>query len=334
MQKKNSEKSKLIVAISPHIKDRKTTTRIMYGVIIALIPALAGAIYFFGLRSLYLVIIASVSAMLVEWLCKAVRKKPLTFDGSAILTGMLLAFNLPVQVPYWVPAVGSIFAILVVKEAFGGLGYNILNPALAGRAFLMASWPSMMTGRWSAPIRPIGSTIHGISATTSATPLSMLKLHPGFAQELNSWATIRHLLFGNVGGSLGETSAILLLVGAIFLFAMKYIDYRIPFSYIGTVFALTGILHVVGVTPGTPLFHILAGGLFLGAFFMATDYVTTPVTPKGSWIFGIGCGIITVIIRIWGGYPEGVCYSVLLMNSATPLIDRITRPRRFGELIK
>ena len=334
MQKNNYEKSKLILAVSPHIKDKETTTRIMYVVIIALIPALIGSIYFFGMRSLILVIIASVSAMLVEWLCKAVRRKPLTFDGSAILTGMLLAFNLPVQVPYWMPAVGSIFAILVVKETFGGLGYNILNPALAGRAFLMASWPSMITGRWSAPIRPIVSTIHGISATTSATPLGLLKLHPEFAQELNSCASIKHLLFGNIGGSLGETSAILLLVGAIVLFAMKYIDYRIPFSYIGTVFALTGILHVFGVTPGTPLFHILAGGLFLGAFFMATDYVTTPVTPKGHWIFGIGCGIITVIIRIWGGYPEGVCYSILLMNAATPLIDRMTIPRRFGGMIK
>ncbi len=333
----------MYVSVSPHIRWRKTTSRIMWLVVIALLPAFAGSIYFFGLRALYLTLIACASAQFSEWLCLWVRRKKITFDGSAILTGILLAFNIPPKSPWWLPAVGSAFAIIIAKQLFGGLGFNILNPALAGRAFLMASWPLIMTKEWMTPLRPAGSTMSGLpqmqispkytQIITSATPLKVLKLHsniPAIAKNLNSLNTIKALFIGNVGGSLGETSALLLLIGGLFLIFTKIIDWRIPLGYIGTVFGFTGILYLTGVTKATPLFHILSGGLFLGAFFMATDYVTSPVTKKGRWLFAIGCGIITVIIRLWGGYPEGVCYSILLMNCVTPLLDRSTRPRRFG----
>jgi electron transport complex protein RnfD len=329
----------LVASASPHIREDISIPRVMYSVVLALIPAMVGAVYFFGLIALAHVILAVAAAMATEALFQWGMRRPITiFDGSAIITGILLAFNLPANTPLWLPIIGSFFAVGIAKQLFGGLGYNFINPALAGRAFLMASWPTLMTGRWVAP--QTGGTMSGIDAITSATPLGALQkatsllADPQTAAEgavmldqLNSAVSLKHLFWGNVGGCLGETSALLLLVGGIFLLFKRYIDWRIPFAYLGTVAFLGWALpHTAG-----PAFHLLAGGVMLGAFFMATDMVTTPVTPKGRWIFGFGCGVITMLIRTWGGYPEGVSYSILLMNVATPLIDRYTRPRRLGE---
>ncbi len=316
---------KLLVSASPHIRSGISIPKVMWMVVISLIPAFIGSVWFFGLRAVLLTVLSIASAVASEAITEKAFGRPITIkDGSAVITGILLAFNLPPGVPFWVPIVGSAFAIIIVKQLFGGLGYNFLNPALAARAFLMVSWPSLMTGKWLAPRT---GYLAGFDAITQATPLNLLKNGPpSVIPHLNSAEVLKNLFFGNVGGCIGETSALLLLIGAGVLFAYKIIDYRIPLSYIATVFILTWVLP----TPASPLFHLLAGGLILGAFFMATDYTTTPVTPKGRWIFGIGCGVITVMIRLWGGYPEGVSYSILLMNVATPLIDRLTRPRRFG----
>lgn len=323
---------KLVVSVPPHIHKNITIPKIMYTVLLALVPTFIWSIYLFGFRALLVVLISCASACGVEALIQFLTKRRITcFDGSAILTGILLAFNLPVNCPLWIPVIGAVFAIGVVKQAFGGLGYNFINPALAGRAFLMASWPRIMTGLWSAPA--IG-TMSGISAITTATPLSVLKVHPtqvNILSELNSGHTLSNLFFGIRGGCLGETSALLLLIGGIFLIVKKYIDWRIPFSYIATVGLLMQIFYLFGITPVNGIFHIFAGGLFLGAFFMATDYVTSPITRQGRWIFGVGCGVITVLIRLWGAYPEGVCYSILLMNCFTPLIERAITPARFGQ---
>ena len=229
-------------------------------------------------------------------------------DGSAVITGLLLALCLPPRLPLWIAAIGAVFAIAFAKCAFGGLGYNIFNPALSGRAFLAISWPVEMT-TWAKPLT--------YDAVTTATPLGLLKMQQITTYHIN-------LALGNVGGSIGETSAIAILIGGIFLIVKRYIDWRTPLSYIGTV----GILMVL--LGRDPIFHMLAGGLFLGAFFMATDYVTTPITREGRIIFSIGAGVIVVVIRLIGGYPEGVMFSILLMNAFTPLIDRHVKPRVFG----
>lgn len=341
----------LVVTSSPHFHSGVTTAKIMWAVVFAMLPAAAGAVYFFGLKALWTMLIATASAMVFDALGQLMfgRKVTLT-DGSAAITGLLLAFNLPPGVPWWLPIVGSAFATIVVKQMFGGLGHNFINPALAARAFLMVSWPTHMTTMWLAPR---GGTVSGLllnpalrdvctDAITTATPLNVLKNASSLVQpgcdpgavwsRLQSWPVIGRLFFGNVSGSLGETSALLLLIGAVFLLLLRIIDWRIPLAYIGTVALL--VLALPGHKAGGPLpytlFHLLSGGLMLGAFYMATDYVTSPLTAKGRWIFGVGCGILTVLIRLWGGYPEGVCYSILLMNVATPLIDRLARPRLFG----
>lgn len=323
---------KLTVSAPPHIHKNISIKRIMFTVSLALVPAFCWSIYLFGWRALWIVIVSCVSAIVTEAFAQTVmRRKRTILDGSALLTGLLLAFNLPVNSPLWLPVVGSLFAILVIKQAFGGLGSNFINPALAGRAFLMACWPEIMTNRWSTPI--IG-TMSGIESVTDATPLGVLKIYsdnPLMLSQLGSTKTLFNLFVGFRGGCLGETSALFLLVGGLFLIVLKYIDWRIPLSYIGSVGILMEIFYLFGITKANGLFHILAGGLFLGAFFMATDYVTSPITHKGRVFFGLGCGIITVLIRIWGGYPEGVCYSILLMNCFVPMIDKSIRPRKFGE---
>jgi len=319
----------------------------MYAVVIALVPAAIGAVYFFGTRALVIILLASGAAVATEAICqKATNRKITVSDGSALITGILLAFNLPPGVPYWLPVVGSVFGIAIAKIPFGGLGYNPLNPALAGRAFLLASWPVYMTAAWTAPSR---GTLSGINAITTATPLGVYKFARGiltssgvgpdeisransYLAELYSSASLKNLFLGNVGGCLGETSVILLLVGAAYLLIRGIICWRIPISYIGTVALLTWVLGGRGLFEGYPLFHVLSGGLILGAFFMATDMVTSPVTPTGKIIFGIGCGILTSVIRLYGGYPEGVSYSILIMNITVPLIDRYTRPRKLGEV--
>ncbi len=336
---------KFLVTPSPHLKAPFNVKMVMYIVVIALLPALGGAIHFFGLYSLWLVLISVATAVLAEFFANLAFKRPLDscLDGSAVITGMLLAYNLPPTVPLWMPAVGSAFAIIIVKALFGGLGHNFLNPALAGRAFLMASWPGKMTSGWI--LREGLGTTSGIQvdAFSGATPLAVVQklkdvADPALAETtrsaLNDPSMLKALFFGNVGGVLGETSALLLLIPALILIAIRIIDWRIPLAYIGTVALGTLVAYIFKATPVTPIFHLLSGGLMLGALFMATDYTTTPMTPLGLWIFGIGCGVLTVLIRLWGGYPEGVSYSILLMNVATPLIDRYTRPRILGENAK
>jgi electron transport complex protein RnfD len=333
---------RLVVAVSPSIRDSVSTTTIMWGVVVALIPSLAISLYFFRTRAAIILLVSSLTAIGMEALFQRFNRQKITVtDGSALITGLLLAYNLPPGVPLWIPVVGSAFAVIVAKQLFGGLGYNFINPALAGRAFLMASWPEIMTHRW---MPTANGVLSGIDAMTTATPLGTLKeatrvlTDPGSTavqletagqalEQLSSSPSLVNLLWGNVGGCIGETSAIMLIIGASYLLFKRYMDWRIPLSYVGTV-ALLSWLIPSGVTP---LFHLLSGGLILGAFFMATDPVTSPITQRGRWIFGLGCGVITFVIRRWGGYPEGVSYSILLMNCATPLIDKLTKPKRMGE---
>jgi electron transport complex protein RnfD len=331
-----AEARKFLVTPSPHLKAPFNVKTVMYIVVAALVPALVGAVYFFGWRSLWLTLIAIGTAVLAEFLMNLAFRRPLEscYDGSAVITGMLLAFNLPPSAPMWMPVVGSAFAIIIVKAMFGGLGHNFLNPALAGRAFLMASGPGKMASGW---LQLHGSTT-GMTADafSGATPLGVVQkikgaADPAVTEALNSPETLKALFMGKVGGVIGETSVLLLLVPAIILMFIRVIDWRIPVAYIGTVALGTLLAWVLKGTPVNPLFHLASGGLMLGALFMATDYATTPVTPAGQWIFGVGCGVLTVLIRLWGGYPEGVSYSILLMNVATPLIDRLSRPRILGE---
>jgi electron transport complex protein RnfD len=337
----------LVISPAPHLRDRTDVKGVMYGVVLAMVPAILGAVYFFGMRALFIILFAGASAVLTEFaLEKAMRRKVTVADGSALVTGILLAFNVPPGVPYWLPIAGSIFAIAIAKIPFGGLGYNPLNPALAGRAFLVASWPVYMTAAWVPPSR---GTLSGISAITEATPLGVYRIAKmaladpnagmdqvaratSYLNELYSASSLKNLFFGNVGGCIGETSALLLLVGAAYLMVRGIISWRIPGTYVGTVALLMWILGGREAFTGNVLFQVLSGGLILGAFFMATDMVTSPVTPRGQLIFGVGCGVLTSIIRLKGGYPEGVSYSILIMNVTVPLIDRYTRPRKFGEV--
>ena len=338
------QKRVLYASVSPHIRERTSIPRIMYAVVAALCPALFASVYFFGPRALWVVLIGMLSAVLTEALIQRLMKKPVTVsDGSALVTGMLLGFVSPPAVPLWMPMVGSAFAIAMGKQVFGGLGYNPMNPALLGRAFLLASWPVHMTARWSSPR---GGTLSGIDTVTSTTPLAMLKeAHTALAASADKLKpldvitqipnTYGHLFWGRVGGCIGETSVFALLVGAAVLMYLRIIEWRIPASFIGTVALLSWALGGTdGVFTGDPLFHVLAGGLVLGAFFMATDMVTTPITHWGRVVFGVGCGVITVVIRVYGGYPEGVCYSILVMGAISPLIDAWTRPRIFGQTKK
>ncbi|MCK5145925.1 RnfABCDGE type electron transport complex subunit D [bacterium] len=336
---------RFVISPSPHVKDGDSIQKIMYAVVIALIPAGIGGIYFFGLHALWVIAVAIAASLGAEALFSKMMKRPIQLqDGSAIITGLLLAYNVPAEVPLWLPAIGAVAGIGIGKMAFGGLGYNPMNPALIGRAFLMASWAVHMTVFRTAPK---GGTLSGIDAITNATPLNVFKgareiltNSVNYSAEQVTEATQAitqlynssgNLFWGRVGGCLGETSAILLLLGAVFLMYKRIIGWKIPFAYIGTVAILTWAFGGTnGLFSGNPIFHILSGGLILGAFFMATDMTTTPVTFKGRLYFGIGCGIFTFVIRLWGGYPEGVSYSILLMNLATPLLDRYTKPKVFG----
>ncbi len=338
------EKS-LYISPSPHIKDSDSIPKIMFFVILSLIPAGLGAVYFFGTRVIAVVGVAVLAAVLTEWLGQRVLKRPNTItDGSAILTGLLLAYNVPAEVPLWIPALGAFFGIAVGKTVFGGLGYNPMNPALLGRAFLMASWPVQMTVFQTIPR---SGSLSGIDVITNATPLNVFKhareilshISEHSAEQVTEatqaisqlYNSHNALFLGRVGGCIGETSVLLLLLGAVFLMYKRIIGWKIPLTYIGTVALLTLIFGGTdGLFTGDAIFHVLSGGLILGAFYMATDMVTSPVTFKGRLIFGVGCGVITVVIRLWGGYPEGVSYSILLMNLTTPLLDRYTKPKVFG----
>ncbi|NLK00429.1 MAG: RnfABCDGE type electron transport complex subunit D [Clostridia bacterium] len=326
--------SELIVSPAPHITSEATVKTAMRDVVIALMPALLLSLYFFRWQAATVIITCVVAAVLSEVVAVKLQNKPNTIDDySAVLTGLLLAFCLPPGLPLWMAAVGSASAIIVAKHLFGGLGQNIFNPAHVGRAILLASWPVAMT-TWKTPI----------DGVTTATPMAIIK-EVGKLEALGETIAANELMaqlpsiwdlfIGNVSGSIGETSALALIIGGIYLLYKGHIEWRIPGAFIGTVFVLTTL---VGVTTGKglwyPAFHLFGGGLMIGAIFMATDWVTSPITKKGRIIFGIGCGLLTTIIRLYGGYPEGVCYSILLMNCCTPLIDRYTKSPIYGGRVK
>lgn len=320
----------LTVSPAPHMHTSDSVTRIMLRVIIALLPALAWGTYIFGLRALLVCLVCSASAVGFEALCQWLLKRPITIsDLSALVTGLLLGLNLPVTAPWWMAVVGSAFAIIVVKQIFGGLGKNVFNPALAARVFLCLAWPSQMTF-FTAPGDRL--TFSAADAVASATPLASLK-HGSFPAD----ASVTDMLLGRCGGTIGEVSALLLLLGGVYLIIRKVISWQIPVSFIGTVALVTFALPAAGFSSSRldfMLYEVLAGGLILGAVFMATDYVTSPVTPVGRLIFGAGCGLIVVFIRYFGGYPEGVSFSILIMNSLVWYIECVSRPRVFGGVKK
>ncbi len=305
---------------SPHLQSEYSIEKIMRGVILALLPTTIFGVIIFGWHALFMILVGIFTCVLTELLFNLISGKKFKLtDGTSVITGLLLVLTLPPSFPISGVILGSVVAIFLGKMIFGGLGYNVFNPALLGRAFLQASYPVKMT-TWILP------NYAEADAITGATPLGLLKFE-------NIFTSIKPLILGNIGGTIGETSAILILLGGIFLLVKKYADWRIPLSYIGTVFILGGIFWLIDPTQyPNPIFHVFAGGLMLGAFFMATDMVTSPVTNKGSWIFGIGAGIVLITIRLFGGLPEGVMYSILFMNGFVPLINRYTQPKTFGRL--
>ena len=320
----------LTISSSPHVHSPVTTRTIMRDVLIALVPALVLSVIFFGIRALTVTAVSVAACVFFEWLyCKLTKMDCKIYDLSACVTGVLLAFVCPVTIPYWTIILGAAFAILLVKMLFGGLGCNIVNPALAGRAF-MFSWPVLMS-TWVkvgfANAAPVVGPVVGLGVAdvaTAATPLA--NMHQGLmCQE-----SVLELFLGNVGGCIGETSALALLIGFVYLLARKVITARIPLAYIGTVAVLTFLFPMGNARIGWMLAQVLGGGLMLGAIFMATDYVTSPVTKLGQIIYGIGCGVLTVMIRYFGGYNEGVSYAILCMNTCVVLLDRIGRPVKFG----
>lgn len=317
--------SKVVITSSPHIKSKEDTKSIMLDVLLALIPSLAVSTYVFGLRAILMTAVSIIACMVFEAIYdKIVGKENTVMDLSAAVTGVLLAFVCPVTLPYWMLIIGDGIAIIFAKCIFGGLGKNFINPALAGRAFLLASWPVAMT-TWVAARSHVGlgSTADVVS---TATPMAILK---GSAE--GDLPSVMSVFLGVTGGSMGEVSAVLLLVGGIYLLVRKVITIQIPASYILTVAVLAAIFPAEGYGHlEYMLYAIFGGGLMLGAIFMATDYSTTPVSKKGQIVFGIGCGLLTTMIRFFGGYPEGVCYSILLMNTTVWLIDKYTRPTKFG----
>lgn len=314
--------------MSPHIHGGDSISRKMWDVIIALIPALLVSLYFFGLGSLLVTSVSIASCVLFEYLiARFLLKQESTLrDGSAILTGLLLAFNLPSNLPLWIVVIGALVAIGMAKMSFGGLGNNIFNPALVGRVFLLISFPQQMTS-WPLP-KPFNLSY--LDAATGATPLSVMK-----SSRLDRLPDMLDMFIGNTGGSLGEVAAAALILGGLFLLIRKVITWHIPVSILLTVYIFTGILRVANPEVyADPLSHLLTGGLMLGAIFMATDYVTSPMVKKGQVIYGIGIGIITVCIRVFGSYPEGVSFAILMMNGVTPLINAYCKPKRFGEVKK
>ena len=319
---------KLIATSNPHIRSSETTRSIMLDVIIAMVPALVWAIFMFGVKALTLTAVSVIGCMFWEWLYRKLMKKPQSVgDLSAVVTGMLLAFVSPVTVPYWMILIGGFFAIVIVKQLFGGIGKNFLNPALAGRAALVASYAGSMT-TWIAPGEKaplLGSTADII---TAATPLAYMK--SGDMAGLTAEYDVMDMFLGRTGGSMGEISALLLLIGGAYLIWRKVINWQTPVAYIATVAVLSFLFPKTGSGLEWMLYSIFGGGLFLGAFFMATDYATSPVSKKGQLIYGIGCGLFTVFIRYFGSYNEGVCYSIMVMNCCTALIDKYTKPTRFG----
>ncbi len=321
--------SNLTISPSPHVHGGDSVKRNMYGVLIALLPALFAAIWFFGLDALCVILTSIVACVCFEFLIqKFLLKVPTTIcDGSAAVTGLILAFNLPSNLPLWIVVIGALFAIGVCKMTFGGLGQNIVNPAIAGRVFLLVSFPAPMTS-WPVP--------NAVDGSTGATPLALLKEGIKSGKSLNAIAenlpSSSDMFFGNTGGSLGEVAAIALLIGFVILLCCKIITWHIPVSILCTIAVFAGILHLYDPsTYADPLFHLLSGGALLGAIFMATDYVTSPMTPMGMIIYGIGIGLLTMLIRCFGAYPEGMSFAILIMNLVVPIINKYCKPKRFGD---
>ena len=321
---------KLIASSSPHIRSNENTRSIMLDVIIAMLPALVWAIYNFGFKALLSVVVSIVACLFWEWLYRKLLKKPQSIgDLSAVVTGMLLAFVCPPELPWWALIIGAFFSIVVVKQLYGGIGCNFLNPALAGRAILLASYATAMT-TWTLPTSKVDTVV------STATPLAIMK--EGTVEkftELTANYSVGDMFIGRVGGSLGEVSALALLLGFVWLLIRKVISWHTPVAFIGTVAILTLISAPAGIdNVQYMLYNVFGGGLMLGAIFMATDYATSPVTKPGQLIFGIGCGLIACFIRRFGSYPEGVCYSILIMNCTTWLLDKYIRPTIYGAVKK
>jgi electron transport complex protein RnfD len=318
-------KNAFIVQSSPHFEDRDSVPKIMYAVVIALTPAVLASVYFFRLKAVGLYASCLIACLATEAIFLGVRRMPLKslWDGSAVITALLLAMTLPPSLSLELAVIGSVVAIAIGKQVFGGLGHNIFNPALVGRAFLQTAFPVAMT-TWFPP-----ATL-SVDIATFATPLGNLKFQDAIAQ--GTLTPLQDLLWGNIGGCVGETSAIALLLGALFLLYKKTIDWRIPAGIILALSIFTGVFWLA--SPGkyaSPVFHILTGGLLIGAIYMATDMVTSPITPRGTWIYALGIGIMVGLIRLFGGFPEGVMYSILFMNTFVPLLNRSFRPRILGE---
>ncbi|MFR2041931.1 MAG: RnfABCDGE type electron transport complex subunit D [Oscillospiraceae bacterium] len=314
----------LTISSSPHAHSPVTTQTIMRDVLIALIPAMLGSIYFFGFRSLLVTLVSAAACVFFEWgFCKVRKLHCKTYDLSAVVTGVLLAFVCPVTIPYWTIILGDFFAIVLVKMLFGGLGKNIVNPALAGRAFLF-SWPVLMSNWVKVGFDNAAGLLSTADAVTAATPMSAM--HQGALPE----ESILDMFLGNIGGCIGETSALLLIIGFIYLLYRKVITARIPLAYIGTVAILAFLFPQGNDRIAWMAAQVFGGGLMLGAIFMATDYVTSPLTKLGQIVYGIGCGVITILIRYFGGYSEGVTYAILCMNACAVLLDKIGRPVKFG----
>ena len=326
--------NKLVISLSPHVHGGDSVKKNMYGVLIALIPAFLVSLYFFGLGALIVTATSVAACLFFEWaIGKFLMKKETTTicDGSAVITGVLLAFNLPSNLPIWIIILGALFAIGVGKMSFGGLGNNPFNPALAGRVFLLLSFPVQMTS-W--PV--VGQLTAYTDATTAATPLNLMKqIAGGNIEALKDLPSSFDLLIGNNGGCLGEVSALALLLGLAYMLWKKIITWHIPISILATVFVFSGIMHRVDPELYvSPVLQLLTGGLMLGAIFMATDYVTSPMSKKGMLIYGVCIGLLTVIIRLFGAYPEGMSFAILIMNAFTPLINTYCKPKRFGEVAK
>jgi len=324
--------NKFIVSPSPHAYSEESVPRLMYGVIISLLPVLGVSVFYFGIGMIIVTTVSILSCILFEYLIQkyVMKVKPTHLDGSALLTGLLLAFCLPANIPFWIVMIGALAAVGIGKMTFGGLGNNIFNPALVGRVFLFISFPVAMTA-WPEP----GQWMQYTDALTGATPLGLMKegLATKTVSEIMPDVPIfLNLFMGKMMGSAGEVSALALLIGMIYMMYRKIISWHIPLTILGTVFIFTGILWLVNPDRfADPLFHLLTGGLMLGAIYMATDYVTSPMTGKGMVIYGVGIGIVTVLIRIFGAYPEGVQFAILIFNGFTPLINKYVKPKRFGK---
>lgn len=326
--------SKFIVSLSPHAHGTDSVERNMYGVIIALVPALLVSFFYFGIGSAIVCAVSVAACVFFEWAITKylLHKEPTITDGSAILTGLLLGFNLPSNLPLWIIIIGALVAIGIGKMTFGGLGCNPFNPALVGRCFLLVSFPAQMT-TW--PV--VGQLTSYADATTGATPLSIMKtaIKTGDASVLDNLPSSLNMLLGNVpdgAGTIGEVCALALIIGLCYMLWKRIITWHIPLSIIGTVFVFCALLHIANPIYANPFAEILSGGLMLGAIFMATDYVTSPMTAKGQIIYGVCIGLLTVIIRNWGSYPEGMSFAILIMNAFTPLINTYVKPKRFGEV--